>query len=210
MLKLTKTFIAGAAVSVFTLGLGLSAANATEGYFANGIGARHKGLAGAGVADSRDATATTNNPAGLVHADDQIAISASLFSPIREFTGGQPNPFPGFTTSGTVKSDMEYFGIPNLAISKRVHGIPLFDVVGFSVSGNGGMNTDYSGTARTEPFSCLDPGFNPIGSQSGPFCFGKTGVNLEQMLIQATAAKQITSGLSVGVGAIVARQVIHI
>ncbi|WP_457817321.1 hypothetical protein, partial [Staphylococcus aureus] len=38
---------------------------ATDGYFQDGLGARNKALAGAGVADSRDATAAALNPAGI-------------------------------------------------------------------------------------------------------------------------------------------------
>ena len=217
MLKLSKTLFAGAAISAFALGMGLETANATEGYFANGIGARHKALAGAGAADSRDATATTNNPAGLVHADDQITFSASLFSPDRGFTGvNDPNiPFPnniGFTPAGEVNSKSDYFVIPNIAMSKRIQGIPLFDVIGFSVSGNGGMNTDYRGTPRA-PANCFAPppapAGTPVGTQAGPFCFGKTGVNLEQMLIAVTVAKQF-NGFSVGVSPILVRQTIDI
>ena len=211
MLKLSKTLFAGAAISTLALGLGISAANATEGYFANGIGARHKALAGAGAADSRDVTATTNNPAGLVHAPDEAAISASLFSPLRGFTGSAPNPFPGFTTGGKVESKSEYFVIPNIAISKSFQGNPLFDVLGFSISGNGGMNTDYRGSSRNVAVgNCFTPAFVAIGSQTGAFCFGKAGVNLEQMLIQVTAAKQVTDSISIGVAPIIARQVIHI
>ena len=78
MRKLRNTLFAGAAISAFALGLGIEAANATEGYFQNGIGARHKAFAGAGVADSRDATATTNNPAGLVHVGPSIEGSHLL------------------------------------------------------------------------------------------------------------------------------------
>ncbi len=66
-----------------TGGFALSAiaANATEGYFANGAGARSKAVAGAGAADSRDATAIAINPAGLAGVDTELAVSLSLFSP---------------------------------------------------------------------------------------------------------------------------------
>jgi len=197
MLKLSKTLFAGAAISAFALGMGLETANATEGYFANGIGARHKALAGAGAADSRDVTATTNNPAGLVHAPDEAAISASLFSPDRGFTGSGGNPAFNFVPNGEVDSKSNYFVIPNFAISKGLHGNPLFDVIGFSVSGNGGMNTDYKN---------LDHDLGP----DGVFRAGKSGVNLEQMLIQFTGAKRITDTISIGVGPIIARQIIHV
>ena len=45
---------------------------ATEGYFQYGFGARQKALAGAGVADGRDATTASLNPAGLVNAPVEL------------------------------------------------------------------------------------------------------------------------------------------
>ncbi len=49
-------------------------AQALEGYFQHGYGARHTALAGAGVADGRDATIAIINPAGLVHAGNEIEL----------------------------------------------------------------------------------------------------------------------------------------
>src|SRR5258708_1948788 len=86
-------------------------AQATDGYFLDGIGARSKALAGAGVADGTDATSAALNPAGIVHAQDEADLSASVFLPFREFTGGGA---PGFTPSGTVESDRNAFLLPNI------------------------------------------------------------------------------------------------
>ena len=61
-------------------------AQATEGYFQYGYGARQGGLAGAGVADSRDAMALSLNPAGLVNVGRQWQFGASLFMPYRSYT----------------------------------------------------------------------------------------------------------------------------
>jgi long-chain fatty acid transport protein len=52
------------------------AAQATEGYFQYGYGARQGGLAGAGVADSRDAMALSLNPAGLVDVGRQSSTAS--------------------------------------------------------------------------------------------------------------------------------------
>lgn len=172
--------------------LASSTAFATEGYFQNGYGARHKALAGAGAADSRDATAAALNPAGLVHVPDQVDVSVSLFSPWREMNGDTTT--AGFVPQGTVESDRNYFGVPNLAWSKRVHGNPLFDVAALTVYGNGGMNTTYK------------TGNCSFNGAPGVFCSGKTGVDLQQMFISAAFAKQITPNLSVGVAPILARQ----
>jgi len=96
---------------ILTCAIALSPASATEGYFQNGYGARQKALAGAGAADSRDATAAALNPAGLVHVGTEASIAASLFSPHREIE----SPALG----GTVESSSNYFVFP---ISPRATG----------------------------------------------------------------------------------------
>jgi long-chain fatty acid transport protein len=55
-----------------------TAALAAEADIQNGIGAREKALAGAGVASSTDATAASLNPAGLVNVESQVNVSASF------------------------------------------------------------------------------------------------------------------------------------
>jgi long-chain fatty acid transport protein len=173
--------------------LASAAAHATEGYFQHGYGARSKALGGAGAADSRDATAVSLNPAGLVHVEDQADIAVSVFSPHREFEGG-PAVGPTFTPVGTVESDSNIFFIPNLAASYRLAPNPFVDVIGFSVYGNGGMNTDYPGVARTFP-----PG------ASGVFLGGRAGVNLQQALVSVAFAKQ-AGPFAFGVAPILAYQ----
>lgn len=175
-------------------------AYATDGYFQYGYGARQKALGGAGVADSRDATAASLNPAGLVDVDDQVDLSVTVFSPWREMTGGGE---PGFTPMGTVESDRNYFAIPNFAWSKQFRGNPLFDVAAISVYGNGGMNTSYPAFDRPAP-DC-----GGVGG-SGVFCAGKMGVDLQQMFISLALAKKITPTMSVGVAPIIARQQIKL
>ena len=56
-------------------GLMATGAMATDGMFGNGTGARNKALAGAGVANEKDATAMSLNPAGLVHSENQLNIA---------------------------------------------------------------------------------------------------------------------------------------
>ena len=73
-------------IKKITVGLLLSSAAtltamdafATEGYFTHGAGARNKALAGAGVADGRDATALITNPAGMVGNGTELTVSVSL------------------------------------------------------------------------------------------------------------------------------------
>lgn len=164
-------------------------AGATDGYFQYGYGARQKALGGAGVADSRDATAAALNPAGLVHAPVELTISGTLFSPWRSYsvTGPGPGPF------GEIDSKGNYFPVPNLAFTYRDHGLPFIDVIGVTVYGNGGMNTAYP-----------DNLFTAFGSS------GRLGVDLEQAFLSVAFAKTLAPGLSIGIAPILARQAIKI
>jgi long-chain fatty acid transport protein len=166
---------------------------ALEGYFQHAYGARHKGLAGAGAADGRDATIAIINPAGLVHAQNEIDSAFGLFSPTREMEGSGA---PGLTPTGKYESNTLEFFIPNLSAAYRVSGNPFVDVVGVSVWGNG-AGTNYRNFDRGG--GCLNGG-------SGMYCGGPAGVDLQQMFLTLSFAKQITPNLSVGIGPTLARQ----
>ncbi|MCB1505154.1 MAG: outer membrane protein transport protein [Hyphomicrobiaceae bacterium] len=171
-------------------------ANATEGYAAVGFGARHKALAGAGAADSRDATAASLNPAGLVHVGNEMSMSFSAFAPFRQFETDGPGPFlpPG----QEVSSDKNLFFVPNVAMSTTALKNPMFDVIAFTMVGNGGMNTSYPSFANAD---C------PLGTKgTGAFCMGPAGVNLLQMVMSVAVAKQIAPGISVGIAPMMALQ----
>jgi long-chain fatty acid transport protein len=193
-----RSSLAKSALAVLAIGVAVPfEAQATEGYFQHGYGARNKALGGAGAADSRDSTAVSLNPAGLVHSGNEFTAAISAFSPRREFEGG---PGGGFTPAGVVESDTNWFAVPNLSASYRVTPNPFFDVIGFSVYGSGGMNTDYPG---------VDRGFGP-GGPTGIFLGGPLGVDLQQALISVAFAKTIAPGVSVGVAPILARQQIKL
>ena len=168
-------------------------AQALEGYFQHGYGARHKALAGAGVADGRDATIAIINPAGLVHAQNEIDSAFGLFSPTREMVGSGP---PGLTPAGKHESNTLEFFIPNLSAAYRVSGNPFVDVVGVSVWGNG-AGTNYRN---------FDRGGGCFNGGSGMYCGGPAGVDLQQMFLTVSVAKHITPDLSVGIGPTLARQ----
>ena len=162
-------------------------AAATEGYFQHGYGARSKALGGAGVADSTDATAPANNPAGLVNAGDQINAAFSLFSPRREFTGSG---FFGFTPMGSHTSNNDYFAMPNFAVS---YALDDDSAIGLMILGNGGMNTDWRAMPRNATTGfCINPGTGlPVIGATGTYCGAGAGVNLAQTLIGATYARRM-------------------
>jgi long-chain fatty acid transport protein len=165
------------------------AAQATEGYFQYGYGARQGALAGAGVADSRDAMSLSLNPAGLVDVGRQFQAGAALFAPFRSYdaTG------TAFVAPGSHDSDSNYFVVPNLAYSSP---IDMNSAWGIAVFGNGGMNTNWPAMANA---NC-----GPGGT--GVYCGGgKTGVDLMQAFIALGYAKRI-GAFSFGVSPVMAVQ----
>jgi len=168
---------------------------ATEGYFQNGASARSKALAGAGVADTRDASGMGINPAGLLNSGNQLQVSISAFNPNRKFTGSGG---PGFTPSGEVKSGSSWFPVPGLAYSRQVSDKFAY---GVAVIANGGMNTSYSRT-QANPVC----GSGPFPSPTGVFCGGGTGIDLNQVFIQPTFAYSPAQGISFGLSPVFAVQ----
>ena len=188
---LASAFLGAAAL----LGVSSAPANATEGYFQYGYGARSKGLAGAGVADSRDATAPATNPAGLAGISTQINAAFTLFSPRREFTGSSALPAPfsyGFTPLGNYDSNANWHAIPNFALAYQ---LDEDSSLGLMVIGNGGMNTTWPRMTRN-----LTNGPCPAGTTGiGVYCMGKAGVDLMQMMIGATYARRLNETFSFGI-----------
>jgi long-chain fatty acid transport protein len=164
-------------------------AQATEGYFQHGFAARGAAVAGAGVADSADAMAIATNPAGLVDVGRQFNVGVTLFSPFREYTGTAT----GFVAPGTIESDSNIFGIPNIGYS---HPLGPDSAIGIALYGNGGMNTNYENVTNLGP-GCF--------GASGVFCAGNTGVDLVQAFIAAGYAHRF-GNLSIGVAPILAIQ----
>ncbi len=117
------------------LALTAAPAYATEGAFVNGIGARNKAMAGAGVADQNDASAIAVNPAGLVNSGTQLNVSASFFVPK-----------PGFTNINlggaafSDRSDANFFLMPHIFYNKR---LDANTAAAFGVYPLFGMGTDY-------------------------------------------------------------------
>jgi long-chain fatty acid transport protein len=165
---------------------------AADGYFANGVGARHKALAGAGVADSNDATAISLNPAGLANVGNEAALAISALNYHRGYSGTGTG---GVTASGEHLSENEWFPVPNFAINRRV-SLGFADAIALSVYGNGGINTQYADV----PNANCPPGY------SGLNCGGELGLNLTQTFVSVAFAKTLAPGFSLGVAPILARQ----
>jgi len=143
-------------------------ANATNGYFSHGYGAKSLGLAGVGIALPQDGLAAATNPAGTALVGSRLDLGLTVFAPSRgaDIAGnafGADASYSGNSSSTFLIPDFGYTRQidPNLA-------------VGLAVYGNGGMNTDYS----QNPYSRFG-------------ATGAAGINLEQLFISPSVAYKV-------------------
>jgi long-chain fatty acid transport protein len=167
-------------------------AQATEGYFQYGWGARQGALAGAGVADSRDAMSLSLNPAGLVDVGRQFQIGASLFMPYRSYTATGT----ALIAPGALDSDSNIFAVPNIAYSSPIDADSAW---GVTLYGNGGMNTNWRNVNNP---NCPPP---PYSTGSGVYCGGTAGVDMMQAFLAFGYAHRFGT-VSFGVAPVVAIQ----
>ena len=161
----------------------------TDGYFSLGYGTKSKGMAGAGVALYSNSL-IGGNPAANVFLGKEFAFGIGVFSPNREYTiSGNPTGAPYFgLTPGTVKSDKPVFFIPSIGGNWMINKTSAF---GFSIYGNGGMNTSYP----TKTYN------DPRASVTSP-----TGINLSQLFSEISYSVKISKNHSLGISAIGAFQ----
>jgi len=185
-------------IAAALLSVSVPAAHAAEGYMQNAVGARSKALAGAGVANSTDATAAALNPAGLTGVGTQITTSTSFFNLRGGFSSTGSG---GFTADGKHTSEADWLVIPNFAANWRVNW-GLADAVALTVYGNGGVMSQYGNMPSV---TCTNNGLS-----NGVYCGGPMGVSMNQTFISVAMAKQIAPGLSVGIAPILARQTMKV
>ncbi len=176
---------------VLTLVFLASGVMATNGYFSHGYSVPSKGLAGVGVAWPDNSLMAANNPAGMVWVGSQYDIQLALFNPNREFTvtgnpSGMAGTFP--LTPGTVESGSKLFLVPALGANWMLNPTSSF---GVSIFGNGGMNTNYD----TKVFD------SPMATVTSP-----TGVDLSQLFVGLTFAKEVAGTQAFGITGIFAYQ----
>lgn len=177
---------------------------ATNGYFSHGSGLTNRALAGAGVAFPQDAMAGATNPAGMAFVGNRVDVGAVLFKPDR---GYSPSPSQAhgsggaFTLgAGSETSRNRGFIIPSFGLNYR---LSERDAVGLSVYGNGGMNTSYkSGSASFDPFGMRGTGVSFPGALGA----GTAGVDLMQVFLNLSYARQFSERFSVGVSPLLTMQ----
>ncbi|MBT3065609.1 OmpP1/FadL family transporter [Rhodoferax sp. U11-2br] len=168
------------------LGLALAAplvANATNGYFSHGYGAKSQGMAGVGIALPQDGLAAATNPAGTALVGNRYDFGLTVFAPKRstDIIGN------GFGADASYSgNDTSTFLIPDFGYTRQIN--PDL-AVGVAVYGNGGMNTDY--------------GQNPYARFGAT---GSAGVNLEQLFISPSVAYKVNDTHTFGAALNVAYQ----
>jgi long-chain fatty acid transport protein len=179
-------------------------ANATNGYFSHGTSLKERALAGAGVAFPQDAMAAATNPAGMAFMGNRFDVGAVLFKPEREYTSGSSlaNGNGGAFTIGpdSENSADDNFLIPNFGINYQ---LTERDAIGFSIYGNGGLNTTYDGgSASFDPSGMAGAGVTFPGTFGG----GDAGVDLIQVFFNFSYAHAFSDTFSVGISPIFAVQ----
>lgn len=150
-------------------------AHASNGYFAQGYGAKSEAVAGLGIALPQDALAAAANPAGIVSAGDRFDMGVDWIRLDRSvsITGNQLGADETYDGNGKVS-----FLAPNLGYN---HLITPDLAIGVAIYGNGGVNTDYT----RSPFA-------RFGAS------GSAGANLEQLFVAPTIAYRITRRNTLG------------
>ena len=160
---------------------------ATNGYAPHGIGQKSKGMGGVGIALVQDTVGAGMNPAGMVLLGGRVDVGLEIFRPIRDaeivdnmFFGG-----PGSTLS-LDGSDKKIFFVPEVGYNYMINDKLS---LGFSMFGNGGMNTRYADGI---------PLFNGSGAV--------TGIDLMQAFFVPTLSWKINDRHSLGIGLNLAAQ----
>jgi long-chain fatty acid transport protein len=191
--------VARFALTPLCLLLAGTAAQATDGYFANGYGMTSIGMGGAAVAVALEPFGGAVNPGAMSFLDSQWQVGLSWFSPDRSAsrTGSGPAGIDGSATSGSTN-----FFIPEFGVNWRYSPELAF---GLTVYGNGGMNTDYPGGQIPAQSACA--AFNPNPGPYNLMCGnGNLGVDLMQLMIAPYVSWQFTKGHSIGVAPTLAYQ----
>jgi long-chain fatty acid transport protein len=175
------------------------AALATDGYFSHAYGLKSLGMGGAGVALAQEPFGGAVNPAAMTALGDQWQAGLAWFSPRR--SAGRSGSGPA-GIDGSATSDSTNFFIPEIGVNRLLR--PDL-AIGLSVTGNGGMNTDYGGGQIPSQSACA--AFNPTPGPYNLLCGnGKLGVDLTQLMISPYAAMKLSPQHSVGIAPVLAYQ----
>jgi long-chain fatty acid transport protein len=212
--------------------LAAQGAGATNGYMSHAYSPAAKGMAGAGEAAlPQDSLSIVGNPAGMTKIGNRLDVGAAWFSPDRKYKGLTPDAATGAFApigsapmgTGEVDSKNNDFLIPGFGLAYQIDEV---SAVGFALFGNGGMNSDYraqetlfglgafggnNGLANPPHYSdprdpragTQIPGTNRIGGANA-------GVNLEQLGLAFSYAREMSDNFSLGASFLLAYQSIEV
>ncbi len=182
---------------------------ATNGYFAHGIGARNKAMAGAGMALPEDAISIVNNPASAALLGERIDAGVAVFMPRRNYTtlfGGNDGRYNSFSFENVnTDSDEDLFFSPEIA---GTHFLPGGYSLGWAFYMRTGLATSYKGGSAT-----FDPDFDgPLGISTFPGTYGDgvTEFEMSQALIDIALASTLGDATAFGVSAVLAAQSLEV
>lgn len=105
---------------------------------------KEKGRGGTAVAMADDTFGGANNPASMVWVGNRYDVGVEYFRPIRGFDRTGSGGFGAGPIDSSGNSDSKNFFIPQFGYNQMIN--PNL-ALGVSVYGNGGLNTDFSGSA---------------------------------------------------------------
>jgi len=179
--------------------LGSFPAQATNGYFMIGYGAKSIGVGGAGVALPQDRLVGAVNPAGMGRVADGYDVGLRALAGIRN---GSID-CRGIGACDTVvkdRSSRDLFTIPNFGWKRQLRD----DIaVGVTVYGNGGINTTFGRAFYDEAIARITGG---TPDTPGFPRDGKIGIDFSQLFIAPSFAWEAFSGHTIGISPIIAVQ----
>ena len=161
---------------------------ATNGLAPTGIGQEHKAMGGAAAGNPVNSMSMATNPASASFIGDGWDVELELFKPNRTV---MRKDFPGMPSETYKGDEKSIFVIPGGGYKRQYNDKYA---VGFSMYGNGGMNTEFKN-------SPVFPTGAPAPNHLAPFNAGtssNTGVNLEQLFISPTLGVKLNDRHSLG------------
>lgn len=160
---------------------------ATAGYFQTGYGQKVIAMGGASDGEATGAMGGANNPASISFSGESFSIGGTYFNPSR--SASRTGNLYGLNGASTSKDNN--FLIPEMGFNAPLNERLAF---GITVYGNGGLNTDYPGSAIRCPTA--NGKLVPGNLMCGP---GHLGVNLEQLIIAPSLSYRVAPDFAVAV-----------
>ncbi|HSH84562.1 MAG TPA: outer membrane protein transport protein [Guyparkeria sp.] len=213
-MKITKRAILPLAIAA---ALAAPAAQATNGYFKIGYGAKAAGMGGAGIAYAQDSLAPATNPAGLSLVGDRVDLGLQILNVNRDARIDAIG--AGGTDTDKIDSGATLFALPHAGFARDMGDYTL----GLSITANGGMSTRYNSNLITDAFAPAVMQFgnmlmmmNPFGAPTimsnmaglaaNPNTTPSLGLDMKQAILAPTISTQLNDNHSVGASLLIGYQ----